>query len=529
VRGTARILRAMRRRIAILLVAMLAGACGNSPSGAAGEGSARILVGSPTTLDPAVVGDAQSGALISQFFESLTTIDPTLQLRPALAESWRVEAAGKRVVFQLRPDLRFSDGTPLRATDVVRSWLRVIDPDRPSPLATLLLDVRGAREYLAGQSEAGTVGLAADDGANQVTVDLLRPATDFPTIVAGSTFGVVPPGIDDAVGVRAGDAFVGSGGYRPISADGTTMVLAANPDYWAGRPALSTLTLVTELGGRSPVQVFQDGDLDYASVGPEDASWIAYDPSLGPQLRTTPSLSTDYFGFDVDRSPFDDVRVRQAFGAAVDWRRIATLAVPEADMVATSMVPPGIPGRSERDVRPRHDPEAARALLAEAGYPGGRGFPEVTLSTGGNSYDAAVVEELQHELGVRVHSEVMDFDAYFDRLESDPPAMWFLSWVADYPGRNDFLGVLLGTGAINNYGHWTSTEFDAAIAEAGESTDEAAASAAYDRAEDVVQRDVPVIPMSYGAGWALSRDGLLGAAENGLGGLRLAGLAWGSR
>jgi oligopeptide transport system substrate-binding protein len=240
-------------------------------------------------------------------------------------------------------------------------------------------------------------------------------------------------------------------------------------------------------------------------------------------------LSTDYYGFDVDTPPFDDVRVRQAFGAAVDWRRIATLAVPEADMVATSMVPPGIPGRSERDVRPRHDPEAARALLAKAGYPGGRGFPEVTLTTGGNTYDAAVVAELQRELGVTVHSEVMDFDAYFDRLETDPPAMWFLSWVADYPGRNDFLGVLLASGASNNYGHWSSTEFDAAIAEAGEAPDKAAISAAYDRAEDVVQRDVPVIPMSYGAGWALSRDGLLGAAENGLGGLRLAGLAWGSR
>jgi ABC-type oligopeptide transport system substrate-binding subunit len=123
----------------------------------------------------------------------------------------------------------------------------------------------------------------------------------------------------------------------------------------------------------------------------------------------------------------------------------------------------------------------------------------------------------------------MEFDSYFDRLDDDPPAMWFLSWVADYPGRNDFLGVLLGSGATNNYGHWSSAEFDAAIADAGAATDEAAASSAFDRAEDIVQRDVPVIPMSYGAVWALSRDGLLGAAENGLGGLRLAGLAWSPR
>ena len=516
----------MRRRLAVLLVALIAGACGNTPSGASDGGTARILIGNPTTFDPAIVGDAQSGAVINQFFEPLTSLDPSLELRPALAESWRMEEDGRRIVFHLRPNLRFSDGTPLRAADVVRSWLRVIDPKQPSPLATLLLDVRGARDYLAGQGSAGGVGMTADDAANEVVVDLLRPATDFPAIVAGSTFGVVPPGIDDSRGLQPGDAFVGSGGYRPVSADASSIVLAANPEYWAGRPALSNITLVTELGGMSPVAVFERGDLDYAPVSVFDATWIAYDQTLGPQLRETPSLSTDYYGFNVEIPPFDDERVRQAFGAAVDWRRIATLAVPNPAMIATSMVPPGIPGRSDRDAVPKHDPDAARALLADAGFPGGRGFPDVTLTTGGNDYDEAVVKELRRELGITVHPEVMDFDAYFERLDVDAPAMWFLSWVADYPGRNDFLGVLLGTGASNNYGNWTSAEFDAAITDAGAATGEAAASAAYDRAEDVVQRDVPVIPVSYGAGWALSREGLLGASENGLGGIRLADLGW---
>lgn len=516
----------VRRRIAVLLVALIAGACGNAPFGASDGGTARILIGTPSTFDPAVVGDAQSGVVIHQLYEPLTTVGPSLELQPALAESWRTEEDGRRIVFRLRSNLRFSDGTPLRAADVVRSWLRVVDPDRPSPLATLLLDVRGAQEFLAGKVSATGVGLTADDAANEVVVDLLRPAPDFPAIVAGSTFGVVPPGIDDGRGLQPGDAFVGSGGYRPVSADASSIVLAANPEYWAGRPSLSNVTLVTELGGMSPVAVFERGDLDYASISVFDATWIAYDQALGPQLRATPSLSTDYYGFNVEIPPFDDVRVRQAFAAAVDWRRIAALAVHDPAMIATSMIPPGIPGRSERDVAPKHDPDAARALLAEAGFSGGRGFPDVTLTSGGNDYDEAVVGELRRELGITIHPEVMDFDAYFDRLDSDAPAMWFLSWVADYPGRNDFLGVLLSTAASSNYGNWTSAEFDAAIADAGVATNEAAASAAYDRAEAIVQRDVPLIPMSYGAGWALSREGLLGARENGLGGIRLADLAW---
>ena len=357
-------------------------------------------------------------------------------------------------------------------------------------------------------------------------METVHPAADFPSIVAGSTFGIVPPGIDDPRSLAPGDGFVASGGYRAVSQDDSAIVLAANPEYWAGRPSLATITLVTDVGGVSPVAAFERGDLDYASVSPSDATWIAYDETLGPQLRATPSLSTDYYAFNVKVPPFDDVRVRQAFGAAVDWRRISTLAVPDPAMIATSMVPPGIPGRSERDVVPEHDPAGARALLAEAGFPDGRGFPDVTLITGGNDYDEAVVTELRRELGVTVSPETMEFDAYFDRLEEDAPAMWFLSWVADYPGRNDFLGVLLGTGASNNYGNWSAAEFDAAIEDAGGAADEAAAAAAYDRAEDVVRRDVPVVPMSYGSGWALSRNGLLGAGVNGLGGIRLAGLAW---
>ena len=146
--------------------------------------------------------------------------------------------------------------------------------------------------------------------------------------------------------------------------------------------------------------------------------------------------------------------------------------------------------------------------------------------TGGSGYDDAIVAELKRELGVTVNSEVMDFGSYFERLEVDPPQIWSLSWVADYPGRNDFLGVLLGSAASNNYGRWVSPEFDAAIEDAKSQADPAAAAVAFDRAEEIVQRDVPIVPISYGTGWALARDGLLGAGQNGMGIIRMAGLAW---
>jgi oligopeptide transport system substrate-binding protein len=517
----------MRRLVAIVVLTTLVAACGGS-SGAGPDHTVRILAGEAATLDPAAQSDAGSAAITAQLFESLTAFDAQLQLRPALAESWQFDDGGRRVTFHLRPNLAFSDGSPLRPSDVARSWLRLIDPQHPSPLAELALDIDGAESYLHHEtSDPASVGLHPDDGKNDLVVDLARPATDFVNIVAGPSFGVVPPTMgEDPGGEAPGPDFVASGGYVATSHTANALVLASNPTYWAGKPAISRIELVSDLGGRSQVEAFESDELDYAAVSSVDASWIAYDKELGPQLRKDDSLSVQYYGFDTSKKPFDDVRVRRAFGEAIDWRRIAALSgTTETVQVANSMVPPGIPGRSDTDFLPRYDPADARKLLAEAGYPGGAGFPETVLMTGGSAFDAGIVSQVKHELGITLEAETMA-DGYFDRLAGDPPAMWSLAWVADYPGRNDFLGVLLATGATNNYGRWSSQAFDGAIAEAIGATDATAASAAFDKAETIVRDDVPVVPVSYGPGWSLSRKGLLGAQQNGLGIVRMAGLAW---
>jgi ABC-type transport system substrate-binding protein len=519
--------RALAAAIALVLAAAvgLAGTVGQrTPILRGASDEVRILTGAPSTLDPAAQGDVGSAAVSAQLYESLTAVDQALVLQPALAASWDVLDDGRRIVFHLRDGLTFSDGSPIRGEDVVRSWLRLIDPDAPSPLASLVLDVKGAREYLSGASNASDVGLHAT--GSDVEVDLVRPAADFPTIVAGPSFGVVPETVGDAPTDIRPDTFVGSGGYLLSEMTEAELTLTANDRYWAGRPRIRTVHLLGDVGGRSTVAAFEDGDVDYAGIADFDASWIRYDKDLGPQLRRVPSLSLEYVGFDTTRPPFDDVKVRQAFGKAVDWRRIVELGDLGSSTPATSMVPSGIPGRSATDFLPAHDPDAARALLAEAGFPGGKGFPKVTFVDPGGAYTRAIVTELERELGVRIASESMDFTAYFSRLASEPPQMWTLDWVADYPGQNDFLGVLLGSGKSTNYGRWSSDEFDGAITDAGETIDPAAASAAFDRALSIVQRDVPVIPVSYADGWALSRDGLLGAGQNGLGILRMAGLAW---
>jgi oligopeptide transport system substrate-binding protein len=494
---------------------------------AAARDSVTIVSGEPQTVDPNLAGDVGSARVSAQLFESLTALDPGLNVRPALAESWQVLDGGRRVVFTMRPGLTFSDGSPLTADDVVRSWRRIVDPAAPSPLASLMADVTGATAFLRRTStDPQTIGVRAVDGTVEVLLD--RPVgADLPAIVAGPTFAVVPAAVGrDASALEAGPGFVASGGYRLTAATADELTLTANDHYWAGRPAIPTVHLKTSLGGASPVDAFEKGSVDYTPIGEADAAWIRYDPKLGATLRSVPSAAVTYYGFDTRVKPFDDPRVRQAFAWAVDWKRIVTLGSDGSTVPATSMVPPGIPGRSDRDFSPRHDPEAARAALAAAGYPGGVGFPEVVLMTGGLGSDEAVVAELKRELGVTVRPEAMGA-GYFERLAADPPAMWALSWIADYPGPNDFLGLLLGSDSTSNYGHWSSPTFDAAIARAGAAADPTAARAAYDEAETAVQAEAPVIPLSYDSGFALARDGLLGASESGLGILRLAGLAWG--
>ncbi len=494
-------------------------------SRAAERDDVRVLAGLPTSIDPAAHGDLGSSAIIAQLFETLTAYDAGLVLRPALARSWDINDDGRQVVFHLRPGLTFSDGTRLEGRDVVRSWLRLIDPAAPSPLASLMADVVGAEAFAGGDvRDPGAVGLRADGDA--VIVDLVRPAADFVSIVSAATFAVVPGSFGDGGDPLSPAGFVASGAYILSGVEPDALILTANDRYWAGRPAIATVRVVSDLGGRSSVSAFEEGEIDYAPISNFDASWIRYSETLGPRLREVPSLSLEFLGFDTSRPPFDDVRVRRAVASAVDWRRIVELATPVTNTPATSMVPIGVPGRSDRDFLPAHDPVAARADLAAAGYPGGRGFPVVTYLTGGSAYAEAILVEIERELGIHVVFESMDFGAYFERLDSEPPMLWSLSWVADYPGRNDFLGILLRSGATNNYGRWTSDEFDDALDMALQASDPAAVGAAFDRAEGVVQRDAPLIPLSYGTGWALAREGLLGAGQNGLGILRMGGLAW---
>ena len=495
--------------------------------GGSSAGSVTILGGSAASLDPAVQSDEQSAQVVSQLFESLTAIDSTGRVQPALADTWQTSSGGKKIVFHLRAGVEFSDGSKLVASDVIASWMRVLSPAHPSQLASLLDDVAGARAYREGTGSSSSVGLSAV-GDDQVAIDLVNPASDFSAIASSPTLAVVPPTIDTDPSVLTSRGFVGSGAYVVSGLSATETTLTANAHYWAGPPAINTIHLLSSIGGKSPVSEFESGNLDYTPISSSDASWIAYDQTLGPSLRVEPSPSVEFYGFDTTRAPFDNVHVRRAFQMGIDWRRILSLLADPLLEPATGMVPPGIPGHSATDFGPTFNLDKAKAELTAAGYPGGAGFPKVTLIDAGAPLDQAIVSQLHQNLGVDIGYEAVDWTSYNDRLLNNPPAFWEMDWVADYPGANDFLGLLLGTGKTNNFGRWTSSDFETAIGQALSAGDQASMQAAFERAQAVVADQAPVIPVDYGAGFSLASPKLLGALPNGQGLLRYAGLAWAS-
>ena len=499
--------------------AIIAAGCAIVPA-QTGSADARIGSSDVFTWDPAQQSDSGTASVLAQVYEGLTTFDAKSNVQPALARAWDVSADGRQITFQLRPGLTYSDGTPITAQDVVDSWFRLIAPSNQSTLSSLLGDVQGAADYQAGKASRDAVGLHAD--ADRVIVNLRRPAAYFLAVTASPSLAVVPP--SQVSQISSNPPTVVSGAYVPTIPDSSTIHLQANPDYWAGQPALHSIDLVTDLGGTSGAQLFDQGDLDYVGIGGGDASWIVYDPNLGPQLRQNESFGVNYYGFNTNVAPFDKAQVRLAFAEAVDWKRTVTLA---GDTPATSMIPVGVPGRDNTDYSPKYDPAGARALLAAAGYADGANFPTVTLATYGVGYEQTVAKQLHDNLGVTVNVEALDFQDYLQQVGSaTEPTLWALSWIADYPQANDFLGLLLETGSTSNTGKWSNADYDNLIEQAAATTDPAQQATFYGQAQVILTQEVPVIPVAYGQSWALSRTGLQGALQSGVGLIRYAGLSW---
>jgi oligopeptide transport system substrate-binding protein len=207
-----------------------------------------------------------------------------------------------------------------------------------------------------------------------------------------------------------------------------------------------------------------------------------------------PTLSTFYLVFDVTRAPFHDRRVRRAFAHALDRDLLVGLTLAGCYFPASGgIVPPGMPGHSAGIALP-YDPERARELLTEAGYPGGQGFPSVRMLTWpryeGSSQDLQA--QWREELGVEIPFGTLEWAQYLDRVYSDPPRLFWKSWIADYPDPDSFLRV-----AVRQHGAWSNETYDELVEKARRVTDQAERMKLYRQADRILVEEVPILPLSY--------------------------------
>jgi oligopeptide transport system substrate-binding protein len=263
--------------------------------------------------------------------------------------------------------------------------------------------------------------------------------------------------------------------------------------------------------------------VDLAQVPGWDATWIAYDADLGPHLHAAEPLTISYYGFDTTQPPFDDARVRRAFSLALDRERLVPLAEGASSAAAGSLVPPAIwPDGFEPQLR--GDPERARELLDEAGYTDRADLGTIVVNGSGLGVEPAVAV-WQEELGVEIEVEAMNFDDFLSLLNTRPPQIFTISWIADYPSPHALYGLLLEPGAASNYGRWNDDEFAALLERAAQAADDDVG-AAYSAVEAYVAGQAPVIPWAYGETWWLVADGLRGLGNLTVGLLDFGRVSW---
>jgi ABC-type transport system substrate-binding protein len=515
-------MRPLRRAAGVMAAVLIALSVTTSggPIRAAGP-PLRYLAGPPNTLDPAFIADAADVQLLLQLYAGLTRLDERGEPYPSLASGWEISADGLTYEFAIREDLEFSDGTPLTAEDIRRSWLRLLDPQTGATAPDVLSVVAGATARLAGEVGEDEVGITAPD-AETLVVELRHPASYFVEITATPATFAVPPqaGADDSW--QTPTRFVGSGPYVVAGLEETDLVLRANERYVAGPPPIDEIRWVGALEG-DPATAFQGGEVDLAQVAGWDATWIAYDTDLGPRLHAAEPLTISYYGFDTTRPPFDDARVRRAFALALDRERLVPLAEGASSAAASSIVPPAVwPDGFQPIIE--HDPERARQLLDEAGYEDRADLGTIVVNASGLGVEPAVAV-WREELGVEIEIETMNFGDFLSLLDSRPPQIFTISWIADYPSPNALYGLLLAPGAASNYGDWRDDEFAARLEEAARAAEDEVG-AAYDRVEAYVAEQAPLIPWSYGETWWLVADGLRGLGNLTVGLLDFGRVSW---
>ena len=497
----------------VMALAMLLTGCGGSTA-PAGKQLAVQIGPNPESIDPALNSTIDGATMILHAFETLLTIDENNEIQPGQAESWEISEDGMTWTFHLRQGLKWSDGTDLTADDFVYTWKRVVDTDTAAPYAdTALGMVKGFDEAVKGNVDA--LGVSAPD-ASTFVVELGQPCTYFDKIAAFVTLSPVQRAAIEANGDSWSvdpSTYVSNGPFRMAEwVPGSHITFEKNPNYWnAEAVKLDSLKFVLMEDSTAAYTAYQTGEVLLIKDVPTEEIPSLNKAENGGDFYVEPIMGTYYLNINLEREQFKDARVRKALSLAIDRDHVAQVLMQGTYTAASNLIGPGITdadgkslfmekangGKPYMSTSP--DLEQAKALLAEAGYPGGEGFPAIQYVINDSGYHKVVAEYLQQawgELGLTVNVEVVEWSSFTPQRRAGDYDIARNGWSFDYNDPSSML-ELFATGNGNNDGKYSNPAYDAAMETARTTGDPEARFAALHTAEDIVMNDMGMLPIAY--------------------------------
>jgi ABC-type transport system substrate-binding protein len=491
----------------------------------------RLLEEAPESLDPAEVDSVYDALPVGQIFDGLVALDAGLNIVPSLADAWTISRDGRVYKIHLREGIAFHDGTPLTSQDVVFSFKRVLDRARAgrSVAGSYLQVVEGAPEYIARRTEQlpGVVAIDTD----QVEIRLTRPYLSFLAVLAMDDLRIVPEKVVRSVGE---DAFrrhpVGTGPFRFASWTDTELRLDSCGRHFGQPVYLDQVVIVFPRPGERDGgnARFLRGELEIVKPNKDALSVLEADKRI--EIHRYQDLSLNFMGMYTATPPLDDVRVRQAIASAIDRRALAELT-PATRREAQGILPPGLPCYSPTPKALPYSPEAARALLASAGHPGGRGLPPIPLYTAqsGSSEVDRSNEQLKSDLaavGITLEVHQVTWPELNDRITRHQAPLFQLGWVADLPDPDSFLRSLFEQGGSANYFEFRDDPTGSALTDGASETNPVERAHIYRGLEKGILDKAPLVPLFHSIGLIASRRTVHGLKPGpmGFGALALQGV-----
>lgn len=462
------------------------------------------------SIDPPNAGASQSVAVDNLVFAGLVRLDSNLKIQPDGAASWDEKDGGKTFVFHIRPDLKFANGDPVTAEDFAYSLNRAFGKEFANGNAGYYLsNIVGSTDVTEGKAQ--TISGVKVLDPQTLEIDLQTPATYFLYQLTFPASFVVSKKAVEASPQNWTDTAFGTGPFMVKEwKHNESITLVPNPNYWLGKPKLDQIVMPFYQDAETALKVYQTGDLDIMGTFDFPSAQIS-SVKNNPDFNEVNQFFVAYIGFNNARPPFDKVPVKQAFAQAVDKKTLVDKVLEGTRVEADTIIPPGMPGFNPNAKVQKFDPTNAQKLLADAGYPGGKGFPKIKFSINNEnpSYAkiaAALQQMWKQNLGVDVEINTEELAKFNDDLtatQKDPKSptafdFYISVWGADYPDPQNFVSQQLRTGIGNNNGNYSNPEFDKLVDQADVEPNLEKRYPLYQQAEQIALTEVGWLPLYYG-------------------------------